>query len=290
VQSHKKVCLFDLTNSENNVCFNPLEIYGTDPIRIQMDKVLVTDRFIDIIKEIIGEINVNFDIFMRDILEFTFEENPKPTMMDVFKNIEHKKFRLYSFAFSNELSKLKCYIENTTFFKHFIYSQTIDIHKLLSNGNVLLFKLPKNGGDMLAKIILSMTQLSSYQNIHIPSSERIPTFVYIHEMEEVMKNDYIFGAKTLAEILSEARIYRLGLIFSSVNICNHKVQKNKFLTAAIFNNTGTMIHFKPSEEDAPFLEEGYHLDFSVLKQNEAVGRIMQTNGIHSPPMKFTLPV
>jgi hypothetical protein len=51
-----------------------------------------------------------------------------------------------------------------------------------------------------------------------------------------------------------------------------------------------MIHFKPSEEDAPFLEEEYHLDFSVLKQNEAVGRIMQTNGIHSPPMKFTLPV
>jgi hypothetical protein len=94
----------------------------------------------------------------------------------------------------------------------------------------------------------------------IPEDQRRDFYLYVDEFQN-------FVTWTFADILSEARKYRLALImahqyiaqlewWSSNNIWEWKWWKNS-VKDAVFGNVGTMMSFKVGAPDAEFLEKEY---------------------------------
>lgn len=119
------------------------------------------------------------------------------------------------------------------------------------------------------------------------------------EKTEIISNSYLSllgdsgGAKSFAEILSEARKYRLGLIIAHQFVEQLKQAGSNFLMEAIFNNCGTTITFRVGMSDARFYEQMYYdkdtnkgfkaNDLANLGRGQVVMRIMTKAGIQSQP-------
>jgi DNA segregation ATPase FtsK/SpoIIIE-like protein len=87
-----------------------------------------------------------------------------------------------------------------------------------------------------------MFQLTALKRVHIPQEERTDFFVYIDEFQN-------FATMTFAQILSEARKYRLNTILAHQTISQIE---DKDLLKVILANVGTVISFRtsnPSDED-----------------------------------------
>jgi len=68
-----------------------------------------------------------------------------------------------------------------------------------------------------------------------------------------------FSSESFAEILSEARKYRLCL-----TLCHQYIdQLEKEIQSAVFGNVGTIINFRLGVEDAKVLSQEYAGQFSV---------------------------
>lgn len=101
------------------------------------------------------------------------------------------------------------------------------------------------------------------------------------------------GAKTFAEILSEARKYKLGLVIAHQFVAQLKQSGSDFLSEAIFNNCGTTITFRVGKTDGLFYEKIYYdpelkegpraNDLSNLGLGEVVMRVITKSGIQSEP-------
>lgn len=103
----------------------------------------------------------------------------------------------------------------------------------------------------------------------IPESERKDFFLYVDEFQN-------FVSGTFADILSEARKYRLSLIMAHQYIAQLEPPKGlgdvgggkNDVKSAVFGNVGTMQSFKVGAPDAEFLEKEYA---PVLSTEDIVG-------------------
>jgi len=81
--------------------------------------------------------------------------------------------------------------------------------------------------------------------------ERRPFYLYVDEMHS-------FVTDSFADILAEARKYKLGLFLAHQYI----EQLTEPIRAAIFGNVGTMITFRVGATDAEYLEKEFHPIFN----------------------------
>lgn len=121
----------------------------------------------------------------------------------------------------------------------------------------------------------------------------------VGEKKKMTSNSYLSplgdqgGARSFAEILSEARKYRLGLIVANQFIEQLRQSGGNFLLHALFNNCGTTITFRVGGLDAPFFEDIYfdkeantgykRSDIVDLGLGEVVMQVMLPNGTRSKP-------
>lgn len=59
-------------------------------------------------------------------------------------------------------------------------------------------------------MLISKIQIAAMQRVNIPQEQRVPTYLYVDEFQNFVQDGG--GARSFAEILSEARKYRLGLV------------------------------------------------------------------------------
>src|SRR3989338_5596427 len=132
---------------------------------------------------------------------------------------------------------------------------TIDIRKMMDEGKIFIANLSKGkiGEDnsaLLGAILITKMQLAAMGRVNIPEKERKDFYLYIDEFQN-------FSTESFANILSEARKYRLNLVLAHQYI----EQLDDKVKAAIFGNIGTIVVFRVGAEDAEFLEKEFSPEF-----------------------------
>ncbi len=134
---------------------------------------------------------------------------------------------------------------------------SFDIRELMDNRKVLILNLSKGriGEDnsaLLGAMMITKIQLAAMARVDIPESERKDFYLYVDEFQN-------FATESFANILSEARKYRLNLILAN----QYVTQIEETVSNAIFGNAGTLISFRVGATDAEFLEKEFEPIFTM---------------------------
>lgn len=132
--------------------------------------------------------------------------------------------------------------------------------ELMDNRKVLLISLSKGkigeiNAQLLGMIIVSQIYNAAMWRADMAEEDRKDFYFYVDEFQN-------FASWTFADILSEARKYRLCLIMAHQYIAQlESWNKSEWwkadVKAAVFGNVGTMQSFKVGAPDAEFLEKEY---------------------------------
>lgn len=162
---------------------------------------------------------------------------------------------------------------------------TINIREIMDSGKILLVNLSKGriGEDnsrLLGGMMVTKIQLSAMERVDMPESERRDFFLYVDEFQN-------FATESFANILSEARKYRLGLIMAHQYI----EQLSEEVAAAVFGNVGTLVVFRVGAPDAEILEKEFDpyflmADLVNLPKFQIYLRLM-IDGVASTPFSAT---
>ena len=136
---------------------------------------------------------------------------------------------------------------------------TIDPRKAMDEGKIMILNLSKGliGEDasaLLGAMMITKIQLAAMSRVNIPENERKEFYLYVDEFQN-------FATDSFANILSEARKYRLGLILAHQYIGQLISDSSTRVKDAVFGNVGTMIVFRVGAEDAEFLEKEFSPEF-----------------------------
>jgi len=132
----------------------------------------------------------------------------------------------------------------------------IDIRDIMDNGKILIMNLSKGriGEDnsaLLGAMMITKIQLAAMSRVDVPESERRDFYLYIDEFQN-------FSTDSFANILSEARKYRLNLILAHQYI----EQLSEKVKPAVFGNVGTMVVFRVGAADAEELVKEFTPTFT----------------------------
>jgi CxxC-x17-CxxC domain-containing protein len=158
---------------------------------------------------------------------------------------------------------------------------SIDLREIMDEGKIIIMNLSKGriGEDnsaLLGAMMITKIQLAAMSRVDIPEEERKDFYLYIDEFQN-------FSTESFANILSEARKYRLNLIMAHQYI----EQLGDTVKAAVFGNVGTLVTFRVGATDAEelvkeftptFIEE----DIVNLPKYEMYLKLM-IDGITSTP-------
>lgn len=124
---------------------------------------------------------------------------------------------------------------------------SFDLREVMDNQKILIMNLSKGriGEDssaLLGAMMITKIQLAAMSRIDIPEEERKDFYLYVDEFQN-------FATESFANILSEARKYRLNIIIGHQYI----EQLDEMVRAAVFGNVGTIMCFRVGAADAEFL-------------------------------------
>jgi CxxC-x17-CxxC domain-containing protein len=104
----------------------------------------------------------------------------------------------------------------------------------------------------LGALLITKIQLAAMSRVDTPEAERKDFYLYVDEFQN-------FATESFANILSEARKYRLNLIIGHQYIA----QMDEIVRDAVFGNVGTLAVFRVGAEDAEFLEKEFSPEFTA---------------------------
>ena len=169
---------------------------------------------------------------------------------------------------------------------------TIDIFKIMNEGKIFLVNVSKGriGEDnsaLLGGMIITKIQLAAMERVRIPENERKDFYLYVDEFQN-------FATDSFANILSEARKYRLNLTVAHQYTAQLENKDGSKVRDAVFGNVGTMIIFRVGADDADFLEKEFEPEFTaqdlVNLPNYHIYLKLMIDGITSRPFSaVTLP-
>ncbi|MGB9743505.1 MAG: CxxC-x17-CxxC domain-containing protein [Minisyncoccales bacterium] len=136
-------------------------------------------------------------------------------------------------------------------------TSTIDIRKIMDEKKILIVNLSKGkigeeNSRLLGALLITKLQLATMSRADIPEEKREDFFLYVDEFQN-------FATESFANILSEARKYRLSLILGHQYIA----QMDEKVRDAVFGNIGTIVVFRVGAEDAEFLEKEFAPEFTA---------------------------
>lgn len=125
----------------------------------------------------------------------------------------------------------------------------MNMRQIMDQGKILLVNISKGriGEDasrLLGGLIITKLQLAAMSRVDIPEAERKDFVLIVDEFQN-------FATASFANILSEARKYRLSLVIAH----QYVAQMEEPVRDAVFGNVGTIITFRVGAEDAELLEK-----------------------------------
>ncbi|MEO1747400.1 MAG: TraM recognition domain-containing protein, partial [Pseudomonadota bacterium] len=110
--------------------------------------------------------------------------------------------------------------------------------------NLAKGRLGADTANVLGGMVLSAMSYAAYSSQNIPEPERQPYFLYVDEFHS-------FTTLALADMLSELRKYKLGLVLAH----QHTGQLDKDVLQAVMGNVGTLLAFRVGASDATILSK-----------------------------------
>lgn len=134
---------------------------------------------------------------------------------------------------------------------------TIDMRDIMDKEKIFIMDLSKGriGEDnsrLLGALLITKLQLAAMSRVDIPEDERKDFYLYVDEFQN-------FATESFANILSEARKYRLNITLGHQYI----TQMEEEVRDAVFGNVGTLAVFRVGAEDAEFLEREFTPEFTA---------------------------
>ncbi len=135
---------------------------------------------------------------------------------------------------------------------------TINMREVMDNQKILVMNLSKgkigeDNSKLLGALLITKLQLAAMSRVDMPEEDRKDFYLYVDEFQN-------FATESFANILSEARKYRLNLILGHQYI----TQMEETVRDAVFGNVGTLAVFRVGAEDAEFLEREFSPEFMAV--------------------------
>ncbi len=272
------VVYFNPADTAHPIGFNPLEI--TDPSL----KGHISSELVGVLKRLFAE---SWGPRLEYILRYTLLallDYPNATMLDITRMLTDKKFRkdvieyiddpvvknfwVTEFASWNDkfaseavapvLNKVGAFTANPMI-RNIIGQpkSTFNIRKIMDEGKILIVNLSRglmgeDNAGVLGAMMVTKIQLAAMGRADVPEAERRQFYLYVDEFQN-------FATDSFATILSEARKYALNLTVANQYIS----QMGEPVRDAVFGNVGTIICFRISPDDAPFLQKYFEPQFEA---------------------------
>ena len=142
----------------------------------------------------------------------------------------------------------------------------MDMRAIMDEGKILIMNLSKgrigeDNSKLLGGLLVTKLQLAAMSRVDIPEEERRDFYLYVDEFQN-------FATESFANILSEARKYRLALVLANQYVAqliqSVAGSRSTAVRDAIFGNVGTIISFRVGAEDAEFLEKEFAPEFTAV--------------------------
>ncbi|MEI6537350.1 MAG: type IV secretion system DNA-binding domain-containing protein, partial [Verrucomicrobiaceae bacterium] len=149
----------------------------------------------------------------------------------------------------------------------------IDFADITDSGKIFLAKLSqgqmgRENAWLLGSLLVSKLQQTAMARQRMRAEQRRPFWLYIDEFHH-------FITPSMAEILSGARKYRLGLTLAHQDLA--QLKRDPEVASSVLSNAGTRIVFRISDGDARAMEEGFaHFtarELQSLEIGEAICRM-----------------
>ncbi|MBM4402038.1 MAG: type IV secretory system conjugative DNA transfer family protein [Candidatus Cloacimonetes bacterium] len=143
---------------------------------------------------------------------------------------------------------------------------SFDFRKLMDEGKILLVNLSKGkigeeNSNFLGLLLVPRILVAAMSRVDVPEADRRDFYLYVDEFQNFATDDF-------AEILAEARKYRLNLTVANQYIG----QIPDTIKDAIFGNVGSLISFRIGVDDAAYLKTRFEPTFTESDlQNLIVG-------------------
>ncbi|MBI4034496.1 DUF87 domain-containing protein [Candidatus Saccharibacteria bacterium] len=296
------VVYFNPADREYPIGFNPLEV--TDPTL----KGHISSELVGVLKRMFAE---SWGPRLEYILRYTLLallDYPNSTMLDITRMLTDRKFRAevvtyvddpvvrsfwttefasWNDKFASEavapvLNKVGAFTANPMI-RNIIGQpkSTFNLRQIMDEGKILIVNLSRglmgedNAGILGAMMVIKI-QLTAMSRADMPMSERRPFYLYVDEFQN-------FATDSFATILSEARKYALNLTVANQYIS----QMEQPVRDAVFGNVGTIMSFRVSPDDAPFLQKYFEPQFEsadLIQQHSRFFVIsMMINDEKAPP-------
>ena len=264
---------FDVPDKWQSLSFNPLS--GV-PIT---NRALTTSNLLAVFQKIWGAFwGPRLEHVLRNSL-LTLLCQPKANLGDVLRLLVDKNYRKNAVArvpferirlfwktefdqFPGSLktqviapiqNKVGAFLTNPIL-EHILTQDTsmFDIRDVIDSGKMLVVNLSKGrlGEDtsyLLGALFVSMINSIAMGRANIPETSRKDFFLYMDEFQG-------FTTPALAQMLSELRKYRVGLVLAHQFLS----QLEKNIRDGIFGNVGTLVSFRIGAVDAPLLAKEFH--------------------------------
>ncbi len=159
-----------------------------------------------------------------------------------------------------------------------------DFRQVMDQGKILLVNLSKGkigeeNSNFLGLLLVPRILAAAMSRADMPQSERRDFYLYVDEFQN-------FSTPDFAQILAEARKYRLNLVVANQYIA--QIQED--IRNAVFGNVGTMVSFRIGADDAEYMEKQLEPVFSErdlinLGVGECAARLL-IEGQPSRPFSF----
>jgi len=138
---------------------------------------------------------------------------------------------------------------------------SIDLFDIMNSKKIMIVNLSKGriGEDamrLLGGMLVTKIQLAAMERVDIIEEQRKDFYLYVDEFQN-------FATESFANILSEARKYRLNLILAHQYINQLIFDGNSTVRDAVFGNVGTLVSFRVGAEDAEHLEKEFEPVFMM---------------------------
>jgi hypothetical protein len=297
------VVYFNPADTEYPIAFNPLEV--TDPSL----KSHISSEVVGALKRMFGyswgprlEYILRYTILAlldypnATLLGITRMLTEKPFRDDVIAHIQDpvvKNFWVNEFASWNEkfaseavapiLNKIGAFTANPLVRNIIGQPQSaFSIRSIMDEGKIMIINLSRGqvGEDnaaTLGALLVTKVQLAAMSRANITHLEnRRPFNLYVDEFQN-------FATDSFAVILSEARKYGLNLTIANQYIS----QMSQEVRDAVFGNVGSIVSFRVSADDAPYLARYFSPTFEdddlIRLHNQHFIINMNIDGEKAPP-------
>ena len=131
----------------------------------------------------------------------------------------------------------------------------VNMRKVMDEGKIFIMNLSKGkigeeNSRLLGAMLVTNLYLSAMTRVDVPEDERRDFYLYVDEFQN-------FATESFANILAEARKYRLNLVLAH----QYVAQMDEKVSDAVFGNVGSMITFRVGAPDAELLEKEFFPEF-----------------------------